>query len=247
MTQSPRLDLVVDRASDVPLYQQVADQLVTAIESGALEAGTRLDGELQLAHQLGLSRPTMRRAIELLVDQGLLVRRRGSGTQVVHAQVRRELELTSLYEDLSESGRAPGTRVLVNRVESIDADLAGELGVASGKALRLERLRSSAGVPLAILNNWLPVELLQPTDAELEHHGLYQLLREAGARPQIARQRISARAATQAEAQLLDCGVGEPLLTMQRTAYDDSGRVVEVGHHCYRPEGYSFEVTLVQR
>ncbi|WP_300681374.1 GntR family transcriptional regulator [Nocardioides sp.] len=247
MTETTRLELTVDRASDVPLYQQVADQMVDAIESGRLEAGTRLEGELQLAQQSGLSRPTMRRAIELLVDQGLLVRRRGSGTQVVHGQVRRELELTSLYEDLSDSGQTPGTRVLVNRVETIEGELADELGVAAGKALRLERLRLSGGAPLAILVNWLPVDLIQPSDAELETHGLYQLLRDAGARPQVARQVIGARAATEAEARLLECAAGDPLLTMRRTAYDDSGRVVEVGHHCYRPEGYSFEVTLVQR
>ncbi len=93
----------VDRNSPVPLYFQVAQHLEHLIESGELAPGTRLENEIDLADRLGLSRPTMRRAIEYLVDRGLLVRKRGVGTQVVHAKVRRQVELTSLYDDLAKA------------------------------------------------------------------------------------------------------------------------------------------------
>ena len=82
-----RAALLVDRNSPVPLYFQVAQHLEQLIESGDLPTGTRLDNEFDLAGQFGLSRQTMRRAIEYLVDRGLLVRKRGVGTQVVHAKV----------------------------------------------------------------------------------------------------------------------------------------------------------------
>ena len=95
----------VDRSSPVPLYFQVAQHLEHMIESGDLPMGTRLENETDLADQLGLSRPTMRRAIEYLVGRGLLVRKRGIGTQVVQAKVAREVELTSLYDDLAKAGR----------------------------------------------------------------------------------------------------------------------------------------------
>src|SRR5579859_6515547 len=101
----------VDRSSPVPLYYQVAQHLEHMIESGELPMGTRLENETDLADQLGLSRPTMRRAIEYLVGRGLLARKRGIGTQVVHAKVTRDVELTSLYDDLAKTGRAPSTRV----------------------------------------------------------------------------------------------------------------------------------------
>ena len=81
----------VDRSSPVPLYFQVAQHLEQMIESGELPMGTRLDNEGDLAGQLGLSKPTMRRAIEYLVGRGLLVRKRGIGTQVVHAKLTREV------------------------------------------------------------------------------------------------------------------------------------------------------------
>src|ERR1700743_2648653 len=96
--------LRVDRNSPVPLYFQVAQHLEHLIESGEMPTGTRLENEIDLADQLGLSRPTMRRAIQYLVDRGLLVRKRGVGTQVVQAKVRRQIELTSLHD---AGGRGP--------------------------------------------------------------------------------------------------------------------------------------------
>src|SRR5690606_23841351 len=77
------LSVPLDRTSPVPLYFQLAQELERRIREGELPPGTRLENEILLADRLGLSRPTLRRAIEYLVDQGLLVRKRGVGTQVV--------------------------------------------------------------------------------------------------------------------------------------------------------------------
>ena len=128
----PAPPIRVDRSSPVPLYFQVAQHLEHLIESGELAAGARLENEIDLADQLGLSRPTMRRAIDYLVDRGLLVRKRGVGTQVVHAKVRRQVELTSLYDDLAKAGRDPHTRVLSFATEPRSAGLALELGIPEG-------------------------------------------------------------------------------------------------------------------
>lgn len=247
VTTSP-LSIKVDRLSPVPLYFQVSAQIEEAIESGDLEPGEKLQNEIALADQLGLSRPTMRRAIQELVSKGLLVRKRGVGTQVVHGRVRRQVELTSLYDDLRSSGQRPTTVVLRNVVEPADPEIATELGVATGEpVLHLERQRLAAGDPLALLRNWLPEGLISPTDADLEEHGLYELIRATGTHMRIARQRIGARGATTAEGKLLAERKGAPLLSMQRTAYDDQGKAVEYGDHVYRAETYSFEVTLVER
>jgi DNA-binding GntR family transcriptional regulator len=108
----------LDRSSPVPLYYQVSRQIEAAIERGDLPAGARLENETGLARRWGLSRPTMRRAIQELVDKGLVVRKRGIGTQVVgHGQVKRQIQLTSLYDDLEREGRTPRTEVL-----SLDCD-----------------------------------------------------------------------------------------------------------------------------
>ncbi|KWX01384.1 GntR family transcriptional regulator [Carbonactinospora thermoautotrophica] len=236
----------VDRTSPVPLYFQVAQALEQAIESGELPHGTRLENEIQLADQLGLSRPTMRRAIQYLVDKGLLVRKRGVGTQVVQARVKRSIELTSLYDDLAKSNQRPTTKVLRNEIEPASGQAAHALGVPEGTpVIALERLRYAGGEPLALLRNHLPTDLVELSTEALEEHGLYELLRAAGVHPRVASQTIGARAARTAEARLLNEAKGAPLLTMKRTTYADNGRAVEYGDHVYRASLYSFELTLV--
>ncbi len=243
-----RLDIDLDRSSPVPLYFQVAEQISEAIRRGDLVPGARLDNEILLADRLGLSRPTIRQAIQYLVDKGLLVRKRGVGTQVVHGQVKRSVELTSLYDDLRRAGQEPTTRVLSLRPVSADEEIAAVLGVAAGtEVLHVERVRYAAGEPLALLHNWLPAGLGALTPESLAERGLYELLRAAGVRMRVANQRIGARSATPAEARLLDERRGAPLLTMVRTTYDDQGRAVEHGSHVYRASHYSLEVTLIER
>ncbi|MFS8200042.1 GntR family transcriptional regulator [Streptomyces sp. CWNU-52B] len=243
-----RLEVTLDRGSPVPLYYQLAQQLESAIEQGALSPGDLLGNEVDIAARLGLSRPTVRQAIQSLVEKGLLVRRRGIGTQVVHSQVRRSLELTSLYDDLAAAGQGPATRVLRNEVESASAEVAAALGIPEGRdVIVLERLRSTHGDPVAHLCNYLPASLLALDTERLEATGLYRMMRAAGITLHSAHQTVGARSATSQEARLLDEPAGSALLTMRRTAYDDTGRAVEYGTHVYRASRYSFDFQLLVR
>jgi DNA-binding GntR family transcriptional regulator len=239
------LSIPVDRNSPVPLYFQIAQRLEQMIESGELPVGTQLDNEIALADQLGLSRPTMRRAIEFLVDRGLLVRKRGVGTRVVHSKVRRPVELTSLHDDLTKAGRHPRTTVLSLRLEPASTAVAYALGIPEGtEVYSIERLRFADKDPLALMRNHVPADLVTLGSADLEERGLYEILRARGITMRIASQTIGARAATPAEARTLFEPPGAPLLTMTRTSYDDHGRAVEHGDHLYRASLYSFELTL---
>ena len=247
MTFSPA-SITVDRYSPVPMYYQVAQQLEHAIETGELPPGTRLDSELALAMQLGVSRPTLRRAIEYLVDRGYLVRRRAVGTQVVHPKVRRPVELSSLYDDLTASRKDPRTKVLSLEAVPASDRVAHALGLEDGTdVLAIERLRYADGQPLAIMRNWLPLGLVDLEAAKLESTGLYQLMRSAGITLHLASQTIGARGASAPEAKLLQAAKGEPLLTMERTTYNENGQPVELGNHIYRASLYSFEIVLVTR
>ena len=237
--------IVVDRNSPVPLYFQVAQHLEQLIESGELASGTRLENEIDLADRLGLSRPTMRRAIAYLVERGMLVRKRGVGTQVVRARVQRQIGLTSLHEDLAKTRRDPRTEVLSFTTGPAPDALAHELGIPEGTEVYVfERLRYAGAEPLALMRNHVPVALLRLTGEDLESDGLYALLRARGINLRIARQSIGARAATAAEARVLSEIRGAPLLTMERAAYDDRGRAVEHGDPIYRASRYSFDLTL---
>lgn len=246
MGSLPRVAL--DRSSPVPLYHQVAEQIEAAVTDGSLAPGDRILNEVELAGRLGLSRPTMRQAIQVLVDRGMLVRKRGVGTQVVGSKIRRALELTSLYDDLARTGQPQRTDVLCCEVVEASEERAHELQLPVGSAVwSLERLRAVRGEPFALMHNVLPVDVVDLRGADLSGSGLYELLRGAGVHLRVATQRVGARRADAREARLLAERRGAPLVTMTRTAYDDAGRAIEHGAHVYRADRYSVELTLVDR
>jgi GntR family transcriptional regulator len=243
---SPFEGIELDRGSPIPLYYQVARHLEQAIECGALVPGTRFDNELELAEQLGLSRPTMRRAMQHLVDKGLLVRRRGVGTRVVSPKVRRSLELSSLHDDLMREGQRPSTKLLSLTQVQASADIAAAMNLqAAEPVLEIVRLRSAMEQPIAKMTNFLPAGLVEIDAEALESRGLYELLRAAGIHLHSATQVIGARSAYAAEARLLGESRSAALLTMQRTTYDDHGAVVEYGNHVYAATRYSFQMSLL--
>ena len=244
--RSPVRPVEVDRTSPVPLYFQVATRLQELIEKGEIGVGARIENEVDLAERLGVSRPTTRRAIQYLVERGMLVRKRGVGTQVVHPKVRRPVELSSLYDDLVTSDRTPRTEVLdLQVIPATAGDRRRRSRSPPGTEVTwIERLRYAGGEPLALMHNAIPLDLLRLTAEDLAEHGLYELLRRAGFVPRIATQVIGARSATATEARILHEKRGASLLTMTRTAWDAGGRVLEYGSHLYRASRYSFELNL---
>jgi GntR family transcriptional regulator len=240
------LDITLERNSPVPLYYQLAQSIENAIATGTLAPGDRLENELSLTTRLGLSRPTARQAIQELVKKGLLVRKRGVGTQVVRSKFSRDERLTSLNDDLTKAGKVPGTRLLEfspvdltpDLTEAIDADL------GDTELTMVRRLRLADGMPLAILTNYLP-RRYGITAEDLQQRGLYDCLRALGVNLKIAQQRINARLLTDEEAALLEEEVPAACLTAERVAYDDTGAFVEFGRHVYRSAHYSIQSSLV--
>src|ERR1700687_5936665 len=242
-----RTEAVLDRPSPVPLYFQLAQNMETAIRSGRLSSGSHLENELELARQLGVSRPTVRRAIGLLANKGLVIRRHGIGTLVVPVRVRRPVRLSSLYDDLKESGQAPATRLLAIETVPAPGEVASALQLNRGtRVLHFERLRLATDQPIALMVNFLPLALDElVTENALKTTGLYRLLRQGRLHLRLDSQPGRARSARPREARLLKVPTGAPLLTMQRISYDDAGKPVEYGSHVYPAERYSFEMSVV--
>src|SRR5262250_1834971 len=146
--------ITIDRTSPVPLYFQLAQHFEATIRSGALKVGSRLENEVQLAERLGLSRPTVRAAFQYLSNKGLVVRKRGAGTLVANERIDRNVELTSLYDDLALAGRSPATKVLLAEVTHASEQVADALALPEGaRVLSLERIRLADGEPMALMRN----------------------------------------------------------------------------------------------
>jgi DNA-binding GntR family transcriptional regulator len=236
----------IDRSSPVPLYYQIARHLQDDIEAGTIAPGSRLDNEVELAEKLLVSRPTVRQAIRVLVDQGLLVRRRGVGTIVVPRVVRRPIALTSLYDDLSNANRQPTTKVLAIQEQPCPAEVANRLLLDDGSpVIMVDRLRYADGEAVALMRNFLPTGLVELDADRLAGTGLYETLRASGISPRVAEQTIGARQASAREARLLDIPIRAAVLTMTRIAYDDAGRAIEYGSHIYPGSRYTFQMSLV--
>ncbi len=243
-----KLSIALDRNSPVPLYHQVARELERAISDGRLTRGDFIENELVLAERWQVSRLTLRRSIQELVDSGLLVRRRGIGTQVVNDTVPRPPRLGSSYDELSERGLDPQTTVLAHERMIADDAIGEQLGLPPGSTVvYIERCRRAGGRRIALLRNWITIDAAGDiTTDQLAGHGLFDLYRAKGIWPHSAVRRITARSAGPVDASLLGVALGAPLLTVESTMQDTAGKLIEVGHQLYDASQYTMELSVVE-
>jgi GntR family transcriptional regulator len=235
-----------DDAGSGPLYLQLQRRIAEAISGGRLAPGDSLPAERDMAAMTGLSRVTVRKGVQALVAQGALVQRRGSGTFVAPKVERLEQALsllTSFTEDMVRRGKSVES-VWINRALHAPApEEVMALGLGAGTFVaRLERVRRSDGLPLAIERASLSADLLpDPLTVETS---LYAVLEARGLRPVRAVQRISAANLGPRDAELLGVPAGVAGLRIERVSYLPSGRVVEFTRSLYRGDAYDFAVEL---
>lgn len=231
-----------------PLYLRLRQTLESAITSGRLGHGDALPAERDLAEYANVSRVTVRKAVDDLVRDGLLVRRQGSGTFVAKpvSRVQQPLSrLTSFTEDMARRGLATRSEWLERGLFHPSPEEMMMLGLAAGTMVaRLDRLRVANEMPLAIERASLSAEFLP--DPAAVTTSLYAALEKTSARPVRAIQRISACNVKEPEAGLLAVSVGAAGLSIERISYLASGRVVEFTRSLYRGDTYDFvaELTL---
>jgi GntR family transcriptional regulator len=232
-----------------PLYHRVYRQIAQEIESGTLQPGARLPSERWFCDELGVSRATVRRAIEELVANGL-VEGRGRGSFVTgEALVEPPNTLMSLSELGSSRGLEATSRVLGSRIRPATIDEAEAFGIAPGAELfELQRLRMLDGLPISLDNNRVPLRFA-PSAPELDftRASLYAAIERDGNRLVRADYELEARAAADTEAQLLGLAAGAPVLFATTVAIGDDGRILDLGRTIYRADRYRFQATLMRR
>ena len=231
-----------------PLYLKLRQSLEDAILSGKLNHGDALPPERDLADYANISRVTVRKAVDDLVRDGLLVRRHGSGTFVVKpvSRVQQSLSrLTSFTEDMARRGLNTRAQWIERGLFQPSPDEIMTLGLpADGLVARLGRLRIADDMPLAIERASISAEFLP--DPMRVTSSLYAELDKTRSRPVRAVQRISACALKDPDATMLGVPVGSASLSIERISYLASGRVVEFTRSLYRGDAYDFvaELTL---
>jgi len=228
-----------DEKAASPLYLQLAHKLAEAIHAGQYQADEALPSERVLAESLNLSRVTARKAIDRLVEQGLIVRKHGSGNYIAPRLVQPLSRLSSFSEELRQRGFTPSSRWLTRGLSAAQPDEQLSLGIAMGKRVaRLERLRLADSVVMAYEVSVLPESVLP--DPEQVGSSLYEFLGQSGITPARALQHIRAINADSKLAKLLDVPVGQAVLFITRMAYLESGQAIELTHSYCRSDYYDF-------
>ncbi len=229
-----------------PLYMILRGRVERAIDDGLLIAGDALPSERDLAELAGVSRVTVRKAVQDLVHDGLLVQRHGSGTFVAKRPARVEQplsRLTSFTEDMDRRGWKARSQWLQQGLFSPSPEEIVALALGAGdQVARIERLRIADGQPLAIERASISSEMLP--DPNAVHQSLYAALEAHGYRPVRAIQRISATNLGGEDAELLQVEAGDAGLRIERISYLESGRVVEFTRSLYRGDAYDFVAEL---
>ncbi|GGK48738.1 GntR family transcriptional regulator [Salinarimonas ramus] len=226
-----------------PRYLQLASAIRLAIQRGVFRPEEALASERDLAAWTGFARITVRHAIEVLLREGILTRRQGSGTYVTRRIEQPLSVLASFTEDMSTRGRTAGSRWLSKEIARVGPSEALALGLSPGEpVLRLSRVRTAEDEPLAIEIATVPTWALDAP--ERVGASLYAALAQAGYRPARGVQRLQASLATAQEGKLLDVAPGSAVLRIERRAFLADGRPVEFTVSAYRGDRYDFVATL---
>ncbi|HHY49198.1 MAG TPA: GntR family transcriptional regulator [Alphaproteobacteria bacterium] len=229
-----------------PLYLQLKRWIENAVATGLIKPGDALPSERDLAQKVDVSRVTVRKAVQHLVRDGVLVQRHGSGTFVAPETHRVEQslsQLTSFTEDMARRGMTVRSIWLDRGLYHPSPEETVVLGLSPGdQVARVARLRLSGDTPLAIERAALSSAILPDPDAI--GPSLYAHLERHGNRPVRAIQRIRAVSVGHDDARLLEVKEGAAVLHIERTSYLASGRVIEFTRSVYRGDTYDFVAEL---
>lgn len=212
-----------------PAHERLSELLKSDIVDGRLAPGSQLPGEIELAETHGVSRTTVRRALDTLTQAGLVTRQQGRGTFVAEGHINQVLgDLFSFTEIIQQMGMEPGIADVRVAVDPFPPHEAREF-LPGGHLWIVERVRTGNGKPFALMRSWLPDAVAWELTPETlqETQSLYEILSRKGVRPARTNETILAEAATEEDAALLGIAPGAPLLTICRWASDASGRPIE--------------------
>lgn len=241
----------IDRQSSMPYYAQVKEILKDAIRSGYWKANTQLPSEAELCQMFDVSRPVIRQALQDLMHEGLISRRKGKGSFVAPPKIKEGLvqKLTGFYQDMVEQGYVPTTQVLKQALVAANSDVAAHLRIpVNADVIEIVRLRFVNNTPIVLVTSFLPYELCPGMlDENLTHQSLYSLLEEKyGVMIARGRRTIEAVGARLVEARLLDVPENEPLFLLISESFDADGTPIEYYHALHRGDMSRFEVELVR-
>ena len=239
---------VIPGDSRMPLYHRLHDQLRDDIESGVLRPGDRVPTEAELSARFGVSRTTVKQAIQRLAHAGLVYRVQGKGTFVSQPRIPRRFDgPISFHEEMRQRGHTLATELLQAGLVPATRCVASALGVSPGTpVVRITRRRFLDGAPIALQTSFLPQDMAElADDPEVATGSLYEAMqRHFGQRPTQGREEYTAVVVAGDDAARLGIPDGSPCLAVRRFAWFADGRPVEYAESLLRGDRYTLHVEL---
>jgi len=226
-----------------PIYLQLTERIRAAIKQGELSPDTPLPSEREISETLGVSRSTVRKAIDVLAAEGLVEQRHGSGTFVTRRVEQRLRTLRSFSEEMVARGFKPSSRVFEKSLVYPSPEEILALNISPDtQVLRFGRIRLADDTPMAVER--VTIDQRFVGDPDKITHSLYETLRRRGYAPIRALQRMHAAEIPDTDANLMNLRPAAPGLLMERRSYLADGTVVEFTRSTYRGDAYDFVVEL---
>jgi GntR family transcriptional regulator len=242
--------MTISRENPLPLYYQLRQLFVEQISSGRWKVGAVIPSEVALARDFGVSRATVRQALQELVQTNHLHRMQGKGTIVTEPKVEPLGALTSFTENMEAAGIAPGRHTFVAEWREPPTSVARKLQGGQARAYYVERLLIAEREPLGLQRAWYPERLIEGTESlfsreSLDRHSIYELLQShCGAILDTAEETIDVLIPTDADAKMLGLPANQPSMLIQRDTFDPEGRLIESVELLFRSDRYRYRVTL---
>ncbi|MGI6069301.1 MAG: GntR family transcriptional regulator [Blautia sp.] len=234
----------LDAGNEIPLYQQLKEELKTAIKNGTFPCGEKIPTETELSEQFKVSRITVRRAVEELCQEDFLSKKQGKGTYVKHNKVKRKIEhLLSFGQACEANGMVPSRLVTKRKIVNLSSDDAAVMGVEPGSpAVFIQRVNMADGFPIMCENNYYPYERFSFLLEESMDCSLYKLLAD--------KYQIKVTYSTDSYldivrssgeiSKLLHVSNGEPLFFLYCQIYDQDHKLIHIGKQYIIGEQYRF-------
>lgn len=227
----------------LPVYIQIHDKIKQEIEDGIWKIGDRLPSERELSEVFGVSRMTLRQAIQTLADEGILERKIGSGTYIARQKVQETMIGTTSFSDIVRSqGSQPSSKTLSYFVTAPSSSEMEKLKLNKDqKILKMERIRYSDDIPICFEVASIPYHLIEEFSKEEITRSLYNVLASQGHRViGKSSQTISALNASEKIAHYLELKKGDAVLRLRQVSYFDNGTPFEYVRSQYAGERFEF-------
>lgn len=238
---------MINKNSPVPIYHQLEEYIKQQIENGFLKEEEVIPSEREFAERFQISRMTVRQAINNLVADGYLNRKKGRGTFVSKKKVEQELQgMTSFTEDMLSRGMKPSSKLLSFKIIQADKKTALDLKINENDPIyKIKRIRLADGAPMALETAYIPVNIVPGLTEENSNLSLYQYIEEnLSLSISEATQEIEASIADVHTAEPLGIEEGEPILFIVRIAYLQDGTPFELVKSSFRADRYRFIATM---